>query len=461
MNSLKARVAALSIAATLFIFMMVGWLFYDDQADYLRDEQYGNIADFAVLMAKENIANISNADVVTEEGGFNTWVDEASQFWGISVLQTTTPIFANESTYTNSKLTSIITQAFQQENVSLQLLQMRELDIETVPEDLINILALENIELLLQGEPLQLISLHLSSNQIINLFTVLENPSQIIWDADFIALAFLLLILTLILNLWMASVITKPLLDLGKAAEQFGKDLQTPWLEEKGVKEVAAASRAFNRMQGHITQLIQGRTQMLAAISHDIRTPVTRLKLRAALLSDEKLQQKFESDLDEITQMVDATLDFLRNDALSEPLETLDFKRWINDLCQQRIKLGEAITIKQLETCQLRIRPLAMKRVVDNVINNGLNYGKQVDVKLLCNDQKAILVFEDQGSGIPEKLLQEVTKPFVRVDQARNKNKGGAGLGLAIVESIVQLHNGELKLMNMQQGLRVEIHLPL
>lgn len=444
MNSLKTYATIASVLATLVIFVVINWIFYQDQIDFIQEDQYENLADYSVLALKNE-----NSDPLLELAPFFGVVD----FW-----KSHKPItYGIGSVHESSDLTELLGKKLNQENINWKDIVIKTLspDVQT-PDELLTLL--EDAQ---PHEAIKVISIVISNTESLNIVSVFDAQNVVVWDQELIIMTLLLLLFMLAINLWIISLVSQPIVQLSRAVKQFGKDLRPLPLPEKGIDELVVASRAFNQMQQQITQLIKGRTQMLAAISHDIRTPVTRLKLRAALLEDEQLQGKIEADLDEITSMLDATLSFLRNDALVEDPVRMHFSQWLTDYCEQRIQLGDAIEIKQVTNCYWHIRPLAMQRVLDNIINNALKYGEHASIELVKKEESIQLSVQDKGKGIPEHLIKQVTKPFVRVDKARNKNMGGSGLGLAIVESIVQLHHGELTLYNTAQGLRVEVTLPL
>lgn len=444
MNSLKLYATVASVLATLVIFVVINWIFYQDQLKFIQEDQYESLADYSVLALKSE-----DSDALLELAPFFGVVD----FW----KSQTPTIHEISSTHEQSSLTEILKKKLNQEGINWERVTVKTLapDIQA-PDELLTLL--EDTQ---AHETIKVISIVVSHTKSLNIVSIFDDQDMVVWDQELIIMTLLLLLFMLAINLWIISLVSQPIVKLSKAVKQFGKDLRPLPLPEKGVDELVIASRAFNQMQQQITQLIKGRTQMLAAISHDIRTPVTRLKLRAALLEDEKLQGKIETDLDEITSMLDATLNFLRNDALVEDPVKVHFSQWLKNYCEQRIQLGDAIEIKHIDNCHLQIRPLAMQRVLDNIINNALKYGEQATIELVEQEGRVQLSVQDKGKGIPEHLITQVTKPFVRVDKARNKNTGGSGLGLAIVESIVQLHHGELKLCNTEQGFRVEVTLPL
>ncbi|WP_120007492.1 ATP-binding protein [Teichococcus vastitatis] len=283
------------------------------------------------------------------------------------------------------------------------------------------------------------------------------------WHSSAFLVAFLLMTgAALALILWATRRLTRPVSALARAAERLGRDVNAPPLPENGPREVATAARAFNTMAERIRRFVGDRTQMLAAIGHDLRTPITRLRLRAEFLDDDEQRRKMLADLDEMEAMVNATLAFARDDAATEPSVPLDLaalcRTVLDEAADARPELtNEAASYEGPERLRIRARPMALKRALANLVGNALNYGGTVRILLDGHGSGAEsslvrMRVEDDGPGIPEDCLEVVFQPFRRLETSRNRETGGTGLGLPIARNILRAHGGDVVLRNRQQG---------
>ena len=256
--------------------------------------------------------------------------------------------------------------------------------------------------------------------------------------------------------------LTRPLATFARAAQRLGTDVRAPSIPETGPAEVRQAIRAFNEMQKRIRRFVEDRTQMLAAISHDLGTPITRLRLRAEFIEDEDQQRKMLADLDDMEKMVFSSLSFVRDDAAHEPRATVDLRTLLQRVCDDMADAGHAIALNiGDDAVALACRPAALRRALTNLIDNAIKYGRQARITLE-NDQDGILIrIDDSGSGIPEEFLEDAFKPFQRLEASRNRETGGTGLGLTVARTIIRAHGGDITLTNRNEGgLRVDILLP-
>jgi len=210
-------------------------------------------------------------------------------------------------------------------------------------------------------------------------------------------------------------------------------------------------------MAERIRRFVADRTQMLAAIGHDLRTPITRLRLRAEFMDDDEQRRKMLSDLDEMEQMIAATLAFARDDAAAEPAAALDLaalcRTVADEAADARPELAEAIEYDGPERLTVRARPVAMKRAVANLVSNALSYGGAARIRLTRDDTGLVrMAVEDDGPGIPESELEAVFTPFRRLESSRNRETGGTGLGLTIARNIMRAHGGDVVLRNRPEG---------
>ncbi|MBL9034604.1 MAG: HAMP domain-containing protein [Rhodospirillaceae bacterium] len=253
-------------------------------------------------------------------------------------------------------------------------------------------------------------------------------------------------------------LITRPIDRLATAAEEFGRGVLPEDVPESGVREVQRAARAFNDMRRRIRRMIEDRTQMIAAISHDLRTPITRLKLRAEFVEDPEEQQKMLDDLDQMEAIIRSTLAFAREDNDAEPSAEIDLATMLREIAEShppalvRVPEGAAV---------LRGRPVALRRCFNNLVENAVRYGHAADIAIHDQPDSLTVTIDDQGPGIPADRIADVFRPFVRLEESRNRESGGAGLGLAIARSVVLAHGGTIELINREEGgLRTTVRLP-
>lgn len=245
---------------------------------------------------------------------------------------------------------------------------------------------------------------------------------------------------------------TRPLNALADAADALGRNIDRPPMPESGPLEVQRAARAFNTMQERLARNLRERSAMLAAMSHDLKTPITRLRLRAELLEDGELKSKIAQDLAEMESLVLATLDFMRGVESAEQAQPLDVMALLESLQADAEDIGGQVVIKGSPLSTYVGRPQALKRCLGNLIDNGLKYGQSTTI-LVEDDRKRLLIrIQDKGPGIPETELERVFEPFYRIENSRGRETGGTGLGLSIARNIAQVHGGTLSLRNMQAG---------
>lgn len=288
-------------------------------------------------------------------------------------------------------------------------------------------------------------------------------PDEIFaWPVHLFGNLTLMLTVVIILIWFVARMTVRPLTRLAQAAHGLGDDLRQPPLPEDGPTEVRQAAQAFNAMQQRIRRSIEERERFVAAASHDLKTPVTRMRLRSELLADEALRERFRRDLDEMQQMLDGALDFLRGKAADEPSSPIDMVALLESLVDDQEEMGQAVSLS-VPSSSVRYtgRPQALRRAIGNLIENALKYGQHVSVALQADNHGVRIIVEDEGPGLPENELGKVFEPFYRVESSRNRDTGGVGLGLAIVRQIAHQHGGAASMANRPDcGLRAELWLP-
>jgi len=252
---------------------------------------------------------------------------------------------------------------------------------------------------------------------------------------------------------------TRPIVNLAKAAEKFGKGEFIKEFRPSGAKEIRQAAYEFDKMRKRITVHLNQRSEMLSGISHDLRTPLTRLKLQLALLKQQDLAKKMGDDIEEMERMLNEYLEFSRHQK-NEETEKVNLKNIIDDIVKKYE--NKKINVSVENNIEINIRPNSIKRCLVNLIDNGLSYGKKVEIKTTKTINQTIILIDDDGPGIDEKEYQNVMKPFYRIDKSRGQNKSGVGLGLSIANDIIRSHGGDITLdKSPLSGLRVQVSLPL
>ncbi|OIN08534.1 ATP-binding protein [Oceanisphaera psychrotolerans] len=292
-------------------------------------------------------------------------------------------------------------------------------------------------------------------------FTSLTDRDIPAWSAKAILSFVVLAALLAGMMIWLLQRTTRPLKELARQAERLGRGDKLEPLTESGPSEIREMLSAFNRMQDRLDRFVSDRTRMLAAISHDLRTPITTLQLRCEFLPEGEDKQKLQQGLKRMEQMLNATLQFAREDGLAEPVRNLDLPSLLQSLCDDLQDNGHEISLEEQDAIIYRGRPTALRRALQNLLENGVKYGGKVEVRLLAEPKRVRVLIRDFGPGIPQEQLEEVFKPFTRLDPARNQEDGSIGLGLAIARTLIHQHGGELTLENHPQGgLLVQVLLP-
>ena len=267
--------------------------------------------------------------------------------------------------------------------------------------------------------------------------------------------------LLILIAIFMIRRITKPLEQLTQAAKKLGCGEQITALNETGPQDIKTAAIAFNQMNDRLQRFITDRTNMLAAVSHDLRTPITTLRLRTELMDEGPTQDAFLNTLDEMQAITDSTLSFIREDNSTEKSQKVDLTLLITNICEELDIQGKQAEFNDTRSHTYLCRPIAIKRALRNLIENAVTYGNKAEISISCTEAQYKIIIKDEGPGIEESQLEEVFKPFIRLDKSRNQAHGGIGLGLAITRSIIRNHGGELTLSNDTIcGLIAELELP-
>jgi signal transduction histidine kinase len=267
--------------------------------------------------------------------------------------------------------------------------------------------------------------------------------------------------MSVLVSIWMARRIVAPIRDLANAAERLGVDLTTPPLAVRGPRELRATIQAVNRMQHRLQRFLEDRTQMLAAISHDLRAPLARLRLRAELAGDAEQQRKMFDDLESMNSMIESTLAFARDDARQEPRTLVDLGVLVGDVCEDAGDAGDNVVYTGQRDINVSCRPTPIRRAVANLIDNAIKYGGGARVRIVCDVDRVAIVVDDDGPGIPSEEHEKVFAPFYRREPARDPAKAGVGLGLCIARTVAREHGGDVTLRNRDDGgLSALVELP-
>jgi signal transduction histidine kinase len=283
------------------------------------------------------------------------------------------------------------------------------------------------------------------------------------WTGPWMTTLLFAVISVTLLGVWAARALTAPLSSFAKAAESFSLNGAAAPLPERGPEEIRSVAKALNRMRERITTLIDDRTRMLAAISHDLRTPITRMRLRSEFIEDEVHRGRMLHDLDQMRSMLESVLSFLRNDRKLESMTLVDIATTLQLVTDQFADMGHKVAYDGPDHAMATVRPDDLHRSITNLVENAVRYGAEATIRLRMLLDTVTIDVEDDGPGISNARKDVMLEPFVRGDDARNMDEAaGFGLGLSITRAIVLAHGGELSLNDRQpHGLMVRIQLPV
>jgi signal transduction histidine kinase len=305
------------------------------------------------------------------------------------------------------------------------------------------------------------VAVELTGGQYMSFATALPRTGPpVSWQ--FILSLAVMAVIILAVSAWAVRRVTAPLGLLARAAERLGKDVGAEPLAEVGTDEMRQASHAFNEMQERLGRLIENRTRMLAAISHDLRTPLTLLRLRAEAVENPDNRSKMLATIAEMDAMIAATLAFARDEITAEPRRRTDLTALVASIVDDMADAGLPVAMQPAEPVIYECQPGALKRALTNLLDNAVKYGRRAQATIRSTPQVVEIMIEDEGPGIPKDELVRVLQPLYRLEESRNRDTGGIGLGLAITLTVVQAHGGRLTLSNRPQGgLRACITLPV
>lgn len=254
--------------------------------------------------------------------------------------------------------------------------------------------------------------------------------------------------------------LVRPISGFALAAERLGRDPAAPVLALEGPAEIGRAAQAFNRMQSRLRSFVDDRTVMIGAISHDLRTPLTRLRFRIEDVPDD-IRAGMLDDVDEMEQMIGAVLAFIRDASTPGTREQMDFASLVDDVVEQAVFVGKNVRLAHTESAPVDVDAIGMRRVLDNLIENAVKYGTQARVRLFRDGDNAVAEISDRGPGVADDDLERVFQPFYRTPAARASGAPGSGLGLAVCRSIARAHGGDVELKRGDHGLVAQLRVPL
>ncbi len=309
-------------------------------------------------------------------------------------------------------------------------------------------------------DPIELtLSIRLADGKWLNVRTMFHRPGPQLSPQALLPLL-LMAVAVVLVAWWTARRVIGPMRVLATGADRLGRGLDADALPMTGPSEVRDTTRAFNQMKDRLTRFVNERTHMLAALSHDLRSPLTAMRLRIEMLDETEDSIRLKALVEEMQAMVEATLEFARGVAKAEPTSTVDLTAMLGDLVND-VGGGRA-SLASSEPLLATIRPHALNRALRNLIDNAVRYGGTANVLLAQEPGTAVISIADKGPGLPDDQLEAVFEPFVRLEGSRSRDTGGVGLGLAIAQTIIQAHGGSVILYNLPEGgLEVVVRLPV
>ncbi len=303
------------------------------------------------------------------------------------------------------------------------------------------------------------LSIALTDGQWLNVGTRFERPPlQWPW-VSFVSFGITATIILVAACWFLLTRLTGPLLRVSRAADQLGRGEAVDPLPLIGPSEVRGLTRAFNRMQARLTRFVADRTRLLAALGHDLRSPLTAMRVRAEMVEEDETRESLIASVEEMQEMVDATLAFARGMASTEAYETMELGAYLKQLQSDMI---DSFTLDAVDSLWVRLRPKSVRRALRNIIENACRYGGGAEVTFRHDAEHVHVLVADNGPGIPEAELEQVFEPFFRLEKSRSRETGGTGLGLSIARTIIRAHGGEVTLANRAEGgLLVTVTLPL
>lgn len=444
-RSIRAQLGLLIFVAFVVAQVFAAWLFADERGAAIRVAQQSETAERAVALA----AALSQTTAETRDA-----ILSASSSPNVRFAYAATPLVTTKTSGTGT-LAGTLPEGARQEEYALS----PHGDQRTQPPAPVSWIHKRMLRAGIAPTELRL-SLPLSNGGWLNVSARFQRPD--LQMPPVLAGTALLSLLLILGALWFGlRRITLPLRRLAEAAEGFGLDREPPKMPRGGPLEVQALSDALARMHDRLSRMIADRTQMLAALGHDLRSPITALRLRAEMVDDDETRERMAATLDEMQDMVEATLAYARGISSDQPTEPVDLSAMLRDIAAELSESGPDLWV-EAEPITLPVRNVAMRRAFRNLLENAQRYGDGARVVLTVGDKGVEVDIDDNGPGIPDADIERVFAPFVRLEGSRSLDTGGTGLGLPIARSILRAHGGDVVLMNRAKGgLRARVTLPL
>ena len=294
----------------------------------------------------------------------------------------------------------------------------------------------------------------------VQLVTAFSPPASAPWPLEVAVAAIVAVVTTSLAAAFVARRIARPISQLAAAASEAAEGGQAPQVPEEGPDDVRRAARAFNRMTDRVSKTLKSQRQLLSAVGHDLRTPITAMRINSEFIDDAEIRQGIQKNLEELQELTEAVLSAGRGTG-GEKMRKIDLAALIESLCTDLDELGQPVSWSAHAAAPVKCRPNEIRRAVRNLIQNAVAYGNRADVCLTESPDRYDIVVEDEGPGIPEKDRIRVFEPFVRLDESRSAETGGSGLGLTLVKAIAEGHGGTIGLEDRpERGLRARLTLP-
>jgi signal transduction histidine kinase len=303
-------------------------------------------------------------------------------------------------------------------------------------------------------------SIRFKDGQWLNFVTPIA-PVNPIFTAQTLPLFVSVAAIVIAMSIWAMRRLTAPYTALERAVKRIGEDVKSPPLPEFGSSEYKSAARAVNAMQAQLREYVADREQLAAALAHDLRTPLTRIRLRLELLRKSQLRQSLTHDLNDIEAISRSVIDFATYEIIDEEQEKIDFWSLVDSVADNYPQVSFDKPVRSSRGLICIGRPIALRRCITNLVDNAVTYGGKAHISLAQSGSDILLTIHDEGPGIPQAKLAEVFQPFRRVESSRNRQTGGFGLGLTIARNIARRCGGDIKLENdVKGGLRAELRIP-
>ena len=456
-RSMRLQTAAIIIAGFVLSHLAVFLIYAEDRRDALLITEAFDIAERAAGVSRliRDLPATWRAEVirVSDSRALRVWMSTSPPF----EVDEATDEEADLVTYLRSLLPRLVGR-------DIRVHVTRAIDARVIPPNRSDLTRLPGADAsggFRSSDWLVAITVNHGEEEWLNFLGQINTPISLL--PEFLGISIVTAVFAIgLVAFWLVHRVTVPLTRLSEAAERLGSDIYAEPLSETGPREVATAAAAFNLMQRRLTRLIEGRTGLLAAISHDLRTPITQMRLRTELTTPSATREKTLAALDEMEAIIATFLDYARAVNETEERSRCDIGALVESICADLADTGADITCETDDGNIANCKRIAVKRCVSNIVENALNHGGNARVSVRRVAKNVVITVDDDGPGIPEEDLEAVFAPFFRGDASRNRYSGGLGLGLSISHAVIEDHGGAIRLTNRPKGgLTVQIMLPV